>query len=175
MPSFAGSADTAAPRFASGGGGGTFPKMPALVGALVMLKPLDIENVPGFEGQGMKDRLTADTTVLDGPERGEYPSMWWGQSGIVKKAAGLLRKNAQDPDLILGRLRRYPKKEFAKYWATPQALEAAIANGNTPVPNNAYFWVIEDGDTRADDIALATKVLAGEVRLDAPDEDDPFA
>ena len=175
MPAFAGTAEdgtVTTPRF-QGSGGGNFPKMDQLVGSLVMITPIEIESVKQSDefGGGMKDRLTADTVVLDGQYQGEYPSMWWGQSGVVKAAAGILRRGRGD--LILGRLYRFPKKEFAKYWATREELEAAFANAKTPVPNNAFFWSIPSPS--AAEVALATKYLAGNLELGAAEDGaDPF-
>jgi hypothetical protein len=152
--------------------------MEELVGELIMLTPIEVESVPQPKefGGGMKDRLTADTVVLTGQRAGEYPSMWWGQSGIVKKGKDILRANRGD--LILGRIYRFPKRDMMKHYPSPAALEAAFkaaADGKAPpVPNTAYFWSIND--PAQDEIQAATEYLGGKPLKDPSlDEEDPFA
>lgn len=175
MPSFGNENGSSAPSFGSNAGG-SFPKYSELVGALVLLDPrsFEWEKVPGYKakpGDELVERLSADTTVLDGPHAGDYPGMWWGHQDVRKKAHSAERRG----DYVLGRLIRTPKSEFKKYYADEAALEAAFASG-APVSPSSYIWKITDGGTRAADLELATKYLAGEVQLVPEDEDgaDPF-
>lgn len=170
MPNFGGSTR----KFSSTGGAGNFPQLSGIVGDLVMLTPIEIEMVPGYKakpGEPLKPRLTADTVVLTGPSAGSYDGMWWGQQGIVKKGEQILKRSSDE--MILGRLVRLPKKDSD--FESREELEEAFSQGGRNAPRGTdYFWVIEDGDTRAADIELATKYLDGETTLTPDDGDDPF-
>lgn len=177
MPNFGGQSgtDSSAPSF-GGNVGGSFPKYGELVGSLVLMDPssFEWEMVPGYKAKPndpLVERLAADTVVLDGPQAGEYPGMWWGHQDIRKAAHRAERKG----DHVLGRLIRRPKTEARQFYADEAALEAAFQAGQHVSPSS-YIWKLVDGDTRAEDIALATKYLAGQVELnpDGPDGADPF-
>lgn len=175
MPNFAGAqGDRRVPNFTGAGGSGNFKSANDLIGDLLMLTPIKVEEVPQKPeyGGGVKRRLTADTVVLDGPHKGDYPSMWWGQKVIVEKADDILRRDTDQ--IILGRLVRKPKKEFTKYWATADDLEAAFdkaARGETPpIPQNAYFWTMLDMSD--EDVAIATAYVNGEQPAAAPAQAD---
>jgi hypothetical protein len=132
----------APPTFAQPTGGGVFPKPVDIVGELVMLTPVKIEQVPGYEGKGFVDRLTADTVVLTGSRRGEYPEMWWNQETIVKNAKSILRQASQGGQItpILGRLVRFPQKNNRDKYPTPEAIEAALANWRPGQPDVKFAW-----------------------------------
>lgn len=167
MPQFAGANGQTTPKFVSGSGGGTFPKAIELLGQLVMLTPIQVETVPGYEGKGTTERLTADTVVLTGDRAGEYPSMWWGQSPIVKAAKEVLRRG--NGDIILGRLYRFPQTGNKAKFPTRQAIEEALQNWRPGQPDVKYAWALET--FTAEDAALATKFLEGGVTLGGADED----
>ncbi len=171
MPNFAGSNGQTTPSFVSGSGGGTFPKAAELFGQLIMLTPIEIETVPGYEGKGTTDRLTADTVVLTGDRAGEYPSMWWGQSPIVKAAREVLRRG--NGDIILGRLYRFPQTGNKAKFPTRQAIEEGLANWRPGQPEVKYAWALET--FTQEDAALATRFLEGDLKLGAADQGDPFA
>lgn len=175
MPQFASATGQSSPNFVSGSGGGSFPRALELLGELVMLTPIEIEKVPGYEGKGMIDRLTADTVVLTGDRAGEYPAMWWSQSPIVKAAATVLRRG--NGDIILGRLWRFPQSSNKAKYPTRQAIEEALANWRPGQPDVKYAWALET--FTAEDAALATSYINGEIKLggaggDGRDEDDVF-
>lgn len=175
MPSFAGDNGQAIPNFVPGSGGGNFPKAVELFGELIMLTPIEIETVPGYEGKGTVDRLTADTVVLTGDRQGEYPSMWWSQSPIVNAAKNVLRRGKGD--IILGRLYRFPQSGNKAKFPTRQAIEKALAEWRPGSPDVKFAWALET--FTAEDAAIATAFLNGERALaqqaaSEPDH-DPFA
>lgn len=174
MPSFTTDGTAPSPKFVSGTGGGNYPKAADLYGALVMLTPVQVETVPGFEGKGTAERLTADTVVLDGDFQGEFPSMWWGQSPIVKAGKEALRRG--DGSIILGRLFRFPQSGNKDKFPTREALEKAIASWRPGKPEIRYAWALEKFSD--EDQALAQSYLQGDLTLSQPDsdedEDDPF-
>lgn len=167
MPRFAGSDGRTTPKFVSGSGGGTFPKAIELLGQLVMLTPIQVETVPGYEGKGTTERLTADTVVLTGDRAGEYPSMWWGQSPIVKAAKEVLRRG--NGDIILGRLYRFPQTGNKAKFPTRQAIEEALQNWRPGQPDVKYAWALEA--FTPEDAELATRYLRGEHDLGGDVED----
>ena len=77
-----------------------------------------ISSTPSRASSRATERLTADTVVLDGEFQGEYPSMWWGQSPIVKTAAEALRR--KDGSIIN---------------------MATVASSVTAVPNRAAYTI----------------------------------
>ena len=154
-------AATPSQQFSQPSGGGVFPKLPEILGELVMLTPSKIEQVPGYEGQGIVDRLTADTVVLTGPRRGEYPDMWWGQKTIVKNGEKMLRQAAQTGGPvtpILGRVTRFPQKNAPE--STPAETEAALANWRPGQPQVKYAWGLSKFSD--EDAAIATAWLQGD-------------
>lgn len=161
MPNFAGASGQSTPNFVSGSGGGNFPKAIELLGELVMLTPIEIEKVTGYEGKGQIDRLTADTVVLTGDRAGEYPAMWWSQSPIVKAAATVLRRG--NGDVILGRLYRFPQSGNKAKYPTRQAIEEALQNWRPGQPDVKYAWALET--FTAEDAALATRFIEGSYKL----------
>jgi hypothetical protein len=170
MPQFAdsnGQTTTQKPKFVSGSGGGTFPKAIELLGELIMLTPIRVETVPGYEGKGTTERLTADTVVLTGDRAGEYPSMWWGQSPIVKAGEEVLRRG--NGDIILGRLYRFPQSGNKAKFPTRQAIEDALANWRPGKPDVKFAWALET--FTPEDAALATRFIEGDLVLGGSDED----
>lgn len=174
MPKFSSGSSTtekAKPKFVSGSGGGNFPKAADLFGELVMLTPVEVETVPGYEGKGTTERLTADTVVLTGPHQGEYPSMWWGQSPIVAAGKRVLRKG--DDSIILGRLYRFPQAGNKAKYPTRQDIEKALKRWRPGKPDVNFAWALEQFDE--DDAELAERYLDGDFEFEAVDlDDDPF-
>lgn len=171
MPKFTTGEEAPARKFVSGSGGGNYPKAADLFGALVMLTPIEVETVPGFEGKGTAERLTADTVVLDGPCQGEYPSMWWGQSPIVNAGKQSLRRD--DGSIILGRLYRFPQAGNKEKYPTREAIETALAKWRPGKPEVRYAWALEKFTD--EDQALAEKYLDGDFEFEKAEfDDDPF-
>lgn len=176
MPKFTAGGNTATEpekrTFVSGSGGGNFPKAADLFGALVMLTPVEVETVPGYEGKGTTERLTADTVVLDGPHQGEYPSMWWSQSPIVSAAKAVLRKNKGE--IILGRLYRFPQSSNKAKYPTRQDIEKALARWRPGRPDVNFAWALEK--FTEEDQELAERYLDGDLEFEAAEleGDDAF-
>lgn len=150
------------PQFAQPSGGGVFPKPTDLVGELVMLTPVKVETVPGYEGRGTVDRLTADTVVLTGARRGEYPEMWWNQETIVKNGKSILRAAQTGAPVtpILGRIVRFPQKGNRDKYPTPEAIEAALAAWRPGMPEIKFAWGLSRFSD--EDMAIATAWVQGD-------------
>lgn len=175
MPSFGSTASgSQAPKFRSTGGG-SFVKPAQLIGELILITPVEVEQVEGYNhkpGQPLKDRLTGDTTVLTGDLAGDYPGMWWSQAAIVKQGKRIVEGRLDE--VIAGRLFRRPKREFRDEFPTKEALEEAFAKNPKLVPSTAYSWVIEPMDEA--DTKLATDYYANGRQVPEPDDvdGDPF-
>lgn len=173
MPNFAGSNGSApAPKFVSGSGGGNFPKATELFGELIMLTPVEVETVPGYQGKGTTERLTADTVVLTGEHAGEFPAMWWGQSPIVKAAQQVLRRGTGD--IILGRLYRFPQTANKAKFPTREAIEAGILAWRPGQPEVKFAWALETFTDEDQKIAEAYFAGGGVQASESTEQDDPF-
>lgn len=175
MPTFGSTAKirTPGPAPAFSGTGAGFLTQAALIGELIAVKPIALEKSIYNEGQPdarESTRLKADVVVLTGPNKGEHPNMLLSGSPIWKKGQEILE--AGSDTVLLGRMIRKTLKKYKDNWPTPEALEAAIANPQVVVPNNAYSWLIPDAN--AADIALATAYYEGGSIPDTEDE-DPYA
>jgi hypothetical protein len=175
MPKFGSTnRDGHAPKFSGTGAG--FLTQAALLGELVAATPVEIVRGKYNEGKpGEREtvRLKADVVVLTGPNKGEHPGMLLSGGKIVETGQRILNEKADE--VILGRPVRTPLKAYKAQWATPAALEAAIADPNVVVPSNAFAWLIPDAN--ASDVASATAYYSGGGIPDSPeseDERDPF-
>lgn len=89
-------------------GGGNYPKPADLIGELVLIKPIKVEDQPKYRGKPgeTQERLTADTHVLTGDYAGNvYREMWWTNAPVVKAGQTALRDGTP---MVLGRLRTFP-------------------------------------------------------------------
>ena len=124
-------AGTADDPFAQPTGGGEYPKPINLLGALLLITPVKIEEVAdkfSDKAGATVKRLSADTTVLTGDRAGEtFSEMFWSQKPIVAAAETAMRNGVS---AILGTLRRVPigqDKKENKY-PTLEAFEEALEN-----------------------------------------------
>lgn len=147
------------------GGGGDYLKPANLRGALLLISPVKIEQVPAYRDNSgkMVDRLSADTVVLTGEHAGtEFDAMYWSQKPIIKAAAKAMRDNVPS---ILGTLQRVPigeDKKSGKY-STPEgidyaAFEAAMEAWRKGDPEIEYAWVLVN--FTEDDAQIARDYLA---------------
>jgi hypothetical protein len=116
--------------FGQPAGGGGFPKVADLLGCLLLIKPIKVEEVPDYQDRTkMRDQLTADVTVIDGPpakeftDRGQTPpdvsayvgktynSMWLNNKTLISAGEAALRDGTPS---ILGRLWRFPQTSEVK-------------------------------------------------------------
>lgn len=112
-------------------GGGEYPKPINLLGALLLISPVKIDEVADKfsdkPGATVK-RLSADTVVLTGDRAGEsFSEMFWSQKPIVAAAETAMRNGVS---AILGTLRRVPigqDKKENKY-PTLEDFETALEN-----------------------------------------------
>lgn len=102
-----------------------FPKMDDLEGSLVLIKPSLVETVPGYQGKGMVDRVTADVAVF-GPEGiEEYEDMYLSQAGLVPSCKQALKPGAKP--FVLGVVTMVPSKNAReKGYDTPEKIKAAV-------------------------------------------------
>jgi hypothetical protein len=179
MPKFGSTATgrpqgTAAPSYRSTGGSGGFLKQPALVGELVIVKPVALKL--GKFNEGKPDeretrQLEADVVVLTGPHKGEYPGLYLSGRPIVDAGVEILDEKADT--VLLGRMTRKPLKKYKDHWPTPEDLEKAIADPAVVVPNNCYSWIIPEPSTA--DTQIADAYYAGDVPDTDDEDDDPYA
>lgn len=136
----------AADPFAQPGGGGDYLKPIDLLGALLLLTPIEIKKVPPYRNPTgpVVDQLTADTVVLTGEHAGqEFDAMYWSQKPVIKAAARAMRDGIP---AILGTLRRVPigdDKKMGKY-ATLEAFEAALDAWRMGQPEIQFAWILEN-------------------------------
>lgn len=154
-PSVNPNADPVADPFSQPVGGGEYPKIAELFGALIMLRPGEIKKVPDNFNKGQEvDQLTADTIVLTGERAGEeYADMWWNNAPIVKAARHAMKNGSP---AILGRLYRYPTNDDVKAgkYKTREDVETALANWRPGTPNVRFAWVLENFTDADRQIAL---------------------
>lgn len=173
MPKF-GSTSGKAPNVTGTGGNGSFIRQPALVGELVIVVPVELKIGKYKEGtpeERETRQLTSDVIVLTGPNKGKHPGMYLSGKPIVDKGVEILE--AGEDTVMAGRMIRKPLKRFTQYWATPEALEKAIADPATPVPSNSYTWLVPDAN-EADMALVSAYYEQGETVQDGADEEDPF-
>jgi hypothetical protein len=164
-----------------------FPKIPDLVGALIMISPIKVEQVPNtFKSGELSARLTADVVVFDGSHEGDYTNMWLSQAVFIRTAEPILRKN--NGQKVLGRLRRVPKPEHLEIWPDSEALEKGFTEQGPGKPGpafNSFTWVI-DAPTAADKARalgyldgsqplLVTEDAPDQIAVSDPEDADPFA
>jgi hypothetical protein len=110
--------------FGQPAGGGGFPKVADLFGCLLLIKPIKVESVPDYQDRTkMRDQLTADVTVIDGPPEPyagtepnpyvgkTYNNMWLNNKTLVTAGEAALRDGTP---AILGRLWRFPQTSEVK-------------------------------------------------------------
>jgi hypothetical protein len=167
-----------APGFAGTGAG--FLTQAALIGELIIAQPVEI--VHGVYNEGKPDarptkRLKCDVVVLTGPNRGEHPNMLLSGSPIINAGEEILNatpKGQAVETVLLGRMIRKPLKRYKDHWATPDALEKAIADPTQVVPGNCFSWLIPDAS--ASDQTMATAYYEqGTLPEKDDEEEDAFA
>lgn len=106
--------------------GGAYPKMDDLEGKLLLCRPSKIETVPGYQGKGTTERVTADVTVFDTDGSAEtFDDMYLSQAGIVPSMRKALKPG--NPPFVLGVVRKFPSKTAKKDGIdTTEKLEAAL-------------------------------------------------
>lgn len=152
-------------------GGGARPKPADLIGALIMLTPVKVEQQPKYRGKPgeTQDRLTADTVVLAGAgdwDGQSFDEMWWTNSPIVKAGQSALRKGQK---MILGTLRRFPINEDVKAGTFAQgdwkALEAALETwAKNPMGSDKPSFAIALDQYTDEDAAKARDYLKKNVK-----------
>src|SRR5688500_17073550 len=107
-------------------GGGNYPAIEELEGKLVLIRPSEIKTVPGYQGNGVVDRATADVTVFeDDGSQETFDDMYLNSAGIVPSCRKALKPGAKP--YVLGRITRYPSKASkAKGINTPEEISKAI-------------------------------------------------
>jgi hypothetical protein len=163
VPNFAGT-NTKAPvrRPPVKSTGGNFLSQPALVGQLLIVTPVEV--VHGVYNEGKSDerptrRLKADVVVLTGEHAGNHPNLLLSGKPIVDAGEEILEDEVDTPvadrTVLAGRLTRKALKKYKDNWSTPEKLEAAIADPNVVVPNNAYSWLIPTASKEDMDLVTA--------------------
>lgn len=99
--------------FATGGGGGNFPKIDEFEHKLIMLKPSVLEQVQKYRGAPgeLQDRVTADVVVFD-EEAGTWETiddMYFSQVGIVNPCRKALKPG--NKPMVLGVVSKVPSKQ----------------------------------------------------------------
>lgn len=158
--------------FAAATGGGVYPKMNDLEGKLVLLRPSVEERVPGYQGKGTQQRITADTVVFEDDGSFEvFDDMYWSQAGVVPSCRKALKPGSLP--YVLGRLQMFPAKTSKDAGIdTPEKLGEALAawakkGGKGEKPQ--FFWGL-DAFTD-EDAAHARKYLATIDSFAAPDSE----
>jgi hypothetical protein len=144
--------------------GSVYPKIDELEGQLVLVKPIRVETVPGYQGKGTTERITADVHVYD-DESGtweSYEDMYLSQLGLVPALKKKLKPGVAKP-FVLGRITMAPSKPTReKGIDTPEALkktleEWARKGGKGDKPQFAWiFGEYTDADAVAARQYLAT-------------------
>ena len=154
-------------------GGGNFPKLDDLEGSLILLKPSKIETVPGYQGKGTQDRVTADAWVF-GPELDPvkvetYTDMYFSQAGIVPSCRQALKPGGRP--FVLGVVSKFPSKALKdKGVDTSEKVNALVAEwlrkgGKGEKPQ--FAWGLADF---TDEQAAAARSLIDSLQRDS----DPF-
>jgi hypothetical protein len=157
-----------------------YPRPKDLIGQLIMLEPLKLEDRPGHNNVGTQETLSANTTVFGGIHTGEYPAMFWTASSIKNRSRPLI--DSGKGGRIAGRLTRVASKKLAGKYPTPDTLEAAIAAAaaqGIDFPPTNYVWQLSPmlpGDReRVIGYLDGSQPLTGEADEQAPtDAPDPF-
>lgn len=129
-------------------GGGSYPSLWDLIGSLILLEHVRIEEVDrpnARPGKGeTQDRLTADTTVIHDPQDQltgvSYDEMFWSQGPIVSAMQKTLRKGK---NAVLGRLARVDvsDKKGTKgevYWDADELKDAMKGRQEME-----FAWILE--------------------------------
>jgi hypothetical protein len=155
--------------FASGGGGGNFPKIDELEHKLVMLKPSVIEQVQKYRGAPgeLQDRVTADVVVFD-EAAGTWETiddMYFSQVGIVNPCRKALKPG--NKPMVLGVVSKVPSKQtkemkppldtVEKVYEGIEAWRQAIAKGKNATEPKFAWGLLDFTDEQG---ALAMKYLS---------------
>ena len=143
---FAANTATADDPFGEVSRGGKFPKPAELLGKLMIMSPVKVEQVQRPNSKDMQDRWSVDTYVFN--EDGtvdEYESMYWSQTSI----ADAMRKAKKTGKPVVGTLHLVPAQSSKKNYADEAALlqdegiQFWLKRGGSGLPPTPVAWVLE--------------------------------
>lgn len=137
----------------------SYPGMDDLNGKLLVIQPTKLERVPDTfskEAGAMKDRISADVTVIDveNPKKSEtYTDMYISQGALVGQVKSLIATKG----MLLGTLRRHRAKNTPDGYNTPDEVDKMISEwiaAGAPGAKPQFAWKLADFTETEKSVAL---------------------